>query len=205
MRALSDVWSGVVDEASKQKEKLSEFEEALKSKVDYFRKQQGALVRRYDALKTAVDQIQASIYDMDHRISYYSGKVEALEGERSEVVSRQLAALERRIDRQEMDLDYAKQEIATLRGNRCRCGEEPVAVESEAGELEYIDEVDPPPLLILIEIDEGFPRFPKPSRMTRMSRLQLRRATYWFRSTILWMGVSMTRMLLESWLRTPRR
>ena len=136
--AQSEVWSGVVDKLKivKDGQALLPQESSDQAALTRLRHE---LNQRYDDVKVVTDGFASSIYAMDQRISYYSGKVAALEGEKSKAVRRDIAELTERLNRQEDAIADLKEEVLVLRGNRCQCGEQEPAVSSEVGELEYVE------------------------------------------------------------------
>ena len=136
--AQSEVWSGVVDEIKviRDAQAVGLPESPDQAALSRLRRE---LNQRYDDVKVVTDGFASSIYDMDKRISFYSGKLAALEGEKSEAVRRDIAELTDRLNRQEDAIADLKEEVLVLRGNRCRCGEQEPAVSSEVGELEYAE------------------------------------------------------------------
>ena len=136
--AQSEVWSGVVDELKvvRDAQAVGNQESPDQAALSRLRRE---LNQRYDDVKVVTDGFAASIYALDQRISYYSGKVAALEGEKSEAMRRDIAELTDRLNRQEDAIADLKEEVLILRGNRCCCGEQEPAVSSEVGELEYAE------------------------------------------------------------------
>ena len=83
--------------------------------------------RLYTNQQRQLAEQQKEIYDLHKQISYYSCKVAALEGEKTEAIERRFAQLEERLDQQNDLVSDLRDEVAILRGKVCRCHEVRIA------------------------------------------------------------------------------
>ena len=76
-----------------------------------------------DDVHTTVNKQQRQIYDMDSRISFYSGSIVQLEGKKAEEVQARFDALEQRIAGQDDQIKVLLHRLATTEEGHCRCRE----------------------------------------------------------------------------------
>ena len=105
---LNDIWSNLVNEVKVAKKRYEELEAVMTTTNDHLNDRISALDTRLDHLEdsfqtirnvqddvcTSVNKQQHKIYDMDKRISFYSGSVVQLEGKKVEEVKARFDALE---------------------------------------------------------------------------------------------------------------
>ena len=76
-----------------------------------------------DNVCTTINKQQHQIYNMDHRISFYSGSIVQLEGKKAEEVQAHFDALEQRITGQDDQIKVLLHCLVAAKEGRCRCQE----------------------------------------------------------------------------------
>ena len=111
IQMLNDIWSNLVNKVEAAKKRHEELEGATMITNDRLNNGISALDARLDRLedgfrtihnmqdnvRTTVNKQQCQIYDMDSRISFYSGSLVQLEGKKAEEVKARFDALEQRV------------------------------------------------------------------------------------------------------------
>ena len=111
IRMLNNIWSGLVNEVETSKRRYDELEaatvttndclndalNALDTRINKWETKYHSLSNLYDNIYTITNAQQRKIHDMDQRISYYSCKVVALEGQKAEAVQSRFDSLEQRL------------------------------------------------------------------------------------------------------------
>ena len=134
---LNDVWSNLVDEVEASKKHYEELETAMTTTNDRLNDGISALDARLDRLedrfqvirnvqddvRTTVNKQQRTIYDMDKRISFYSGSIVQLEGKKAEEVKACFEVLEQRVAGQDDQIKILLHRLAAAKEGRCRCRE----------------------------------------------------------------------------------
>ena len=135
---LNDVWSGLVNEVETSKRHYDELEvasvttnehlndaiNALDTRIDKWETKYRSLSSLYDDICTIINAQQRKIHDMDQRISYYSCKVVALEGQKAEAVQSHFDSLEQPLAGQDNQIKILQARLAIAERGRCRCGED---------------------------------------------------------------------------------
>ena len=172
---LNDIWSNLVNEVEAAKKCYEELEAAMTTTNDRLNDGISSLDARLDRLedrfqvlrnvqddvRTTINKQQRTIYDMDKRISFYSGSIVQLEGKKAEEVKARFDVLEQRVAGQDDQIKVLLHRLAAAEEGRCRCRESSPKViscrcfdvfakltedvqetqaEQEAGGLEYEDE-----------------------------------------------------------------
>ena len=134
---LNDIWSNLVDEVEAAKKHYEELEAAMTIMNDRLNNGISALDTRLDWLedrfrvthnvqdnvRTTVNKQQHQIFDMDSRISFYSGSIVQLEGKKVEEVQARFDALEQRVAGQDDQIKVLLHRLAAAEEGRCRCQE----------------------------------------------------------------------------------
>ena len=134
---LNDIWSNLVDEVEASKKRYEELETAMTTTNDRLNDGISALDTRLDRLedrfqvirnvqddiRTTVNKQQRTIYDMDKRISFYSGSIVQSEGKKAEEVKARFDALEQRVAGQDDQIKVLLHRLATTEEGHCRCRE----------------------------------------------------------------------------------
>ena len=76
-----------------------------------------------DDIHTTVNKQQRQIFDMDSRISFYSGSITQLEGKKAEEAKARFDALEQRVAGQDDQIKVLLHRLAAAEEGRCRCRE----------------------------------------------------------------------------------
>ena len=76
-----------------------------------------------DNVHTTVNKQQRQIFDMDSRISFYSGSIVQLEGKKAEEVKARFDALEQRIAGQDDQIKVLLHRLTAAKEGCCRCRE----------------------------------------------------------------------------------
>ena len=132
---LNDIWSNLVNEVEAAKKRHEELEGAMTITNDRLNNGISALDARLDQLedrfrtirnvqddvRTTVNKQQCQIYDMDSRISFYSGSIVQLEGKKAEEVQARFDALEQCIAGQDDQIKVLLHHLAAAEEGRCRC------------------------------------------------------------------------------------
>ena len=139
---LNDIWSNLVDEVEASKKRYEELETAMTTTNDRLNDGISALDARLDRLedrfrvyrnvqediRATVNKQQHTIYDMDKRISFYSGSIVQLEGKKAEEVKARFDALEQRVAGQDDQIKVLLHRLVAAEEGRCRCRENPPKV-----------------------------------------------------------------------------
>ena len=134
---LNDIWFNLVNEVESAKKRHKELESAMTITNDRLNDRISALDARLDWLEdrfrvisnvqddvhTTVNKQQRQIYDMDSRISFYSGSIAQLEGKKAEEVNARFDTLEQRIAGQDDQFKVLLHRLAAAEEGRCRCQE----------------------------------------------------------------------------------
>ena len=134
---LDDIWSNLVNEVEAAKKCYEELEAAMTITNDRLNDGISALDMRLDRLEdrfqtirnvqddvhTTINKQQRQIYDMDSRISFYSGSIVQLEGKKAEEVQARFDALEQRIAGQDDQIKVLLHCLAATEEGHCRCWE----------------------------------------------------------------------------------
>ena len=132
---LNDIWSNLVDEVEAAKKCYEELEAAMTITDDCLNDRILALDTRLDRLEdrfrticnvqddvhTTVNKQQRQIYNMDSRISFYSGSIVQLEGKKAEEVKAHFDALEQRVAGQDDQIKVLLHRLAAAEEGHCRC------------------------------------------------------------------------------------
>ena len=134
---LNDIWSNLVNEVEAAKKHHEELEGAMTITNDCLNDGISALDARLDRLedrfrticnvqddvRTTVNKQQRQIFDMDSRISFYSGSIVQLEGKKAEEVKARFDALEQHITGQDNQIKVLLHRLAAAEEGHCRCRE----------------------------------------------------------------------------------
>ena len=134
---LNNIWSNLVDEVEASKKRYEELETAMTTTNDRLNDGISALDTRLDHLEdrfrvyrnvqedvcATVNKQQRTIYNMDKRISFYSGSIVQLEGQKAEEVKARFDALEQRVAGQDDQIKVLLHRLAAAEEGRCRCQE----------------------------------------------------------------------------------
>ena len=134
---LNDIWSNLVNEIEAAKKRHEELEGAMMITNDCLNNGISALDMRLDQLEdrfrvirnmqddihTTVNKQQHQIFDMDSRISFYSGSIVQLEGKKAEEVKDHFDALEQRITGQDDQIKVLLHCLAATKEGCCCCRE----------------------------------------------------------------------------------
>ena len=127
LQMLNDIWSNLVNEVEAAKKRHEELEGAMTITNDHLNDRISALDARLDRLEdrfcTTVNKQQRQIYNMDSRISFYSGSIVQLEGKKAEEVQAHFDALEQHIAGQDDQIKVLLHRLAAAEEGRCRCQE----------------------------------------------------------------------------------
>ena len=134
---LNDIWSNLVNKVESAKKRHEELEGAMTITNDRLNDGISALDARLDRLedrfqtirnvqddvRATVNKQQRQIFDMDSRISFYSGSIVQLEGKTAEEVKACFDALEQRIAGQDDQIKVLLHRLATAEEGHCHCRE----------------------------------------------------------------------------------
>ena len=134
---MNDIWSNLVNEVEAAKKRYKELEAAMTTTSDRLNDGISALDARLDRLedrfrvyrnvqediRATVNKQQRTIYNMDKRISFYSGSIVQLEGQKAEEVKARFDTLEQRIAGQDDQIKVLLHRLAAAEEGRCRCRE----------------------------------------------------------------------------------
>ena len=134
---LNNIWSNLVNEVEAAKKRHEELEGAMTITNDRLNDRISALDARLDRLedrfrtirnvqddvRTTVNKQQCQIFDMDSRISFYSGSIVQLEGKKAEEVQARFDVLEQRIAGQDDQIKVLLHCLAAAEEGRCCCHE----------------------------------------------------------------------------------
>ena len=124
---LNDIWSNLVNEVEAammiMNDRLNDGISALDTRLDRLEDRFRTICNMQDDIRTTVDKQQCQIYDMDSRISFYSGSIVQLEGKKAEEVQARFDALEQRITGQDDQIKVLLHRLAAAEEGRCRCRE----------------------------------------------------------------------------------
>ena len=137
IQMLNDIWSNLVNEVEAAKKRHEELESAMTITNDHLNNGILALDARLDRLedrfrvirnvqdnvRTTVNKQQCQIFDMDGRISFYSGSLVQLEGKKAEEVKDRFDVLEQCIAGQDDQIKVLLHRLATAEEGCCRCRE----------------------------------------------------------------------------------
>ena len=132
---LNDIWSNLVNEVEASKKRYEELEAAMTTTNDRLNDGISSLDARLDRLedrfrvicnvqddvRTTVNKQQRTIYDMDKRISFYSGSIVQSEGKKAEEVKARFDALEQRVTGQDDQIKVLLHRLAATEEGRCCC------------------------------------------------------------------------------------
>ena len=134
---LNDIWSNLVNEVEAAKKRYEELETTMTTTNNHLNDGISALNMRLDRLEdkfrtirnvqedicVTVNKQQRQIYDMDSRISFYSGSIVQLEGKKAEEVKACFNALEQHVNGQDDQIKVLLHCLAAAEEGRCRCRE----------------------------------------------------------------------------------
>ena len=134
---LNNIWSNLVNEVEAAKKRYKELEGAMTITNDRLNDGISALDVRLDRLedrfrvirnvqddiRTTVNKQQCQIFNMDSRISFYSGSIVQLEGKKTEEVQARFDSLEQHIAGQDDQIKVLLHRLATAEEGGCRCRE----------------------------------------------------------------------------------
>ena len=134
---LNDIWSNLVNEVEAAKKRYKELGatvtitnnhlndgiSALDMRLDRLEDRFRTICNVQDDVHTTVNKQQRQIYDMDSRISFYSGSIVQLEGKKAEEVKACFDALEQRVAGQDDQIKVLLHRLAAAEEGHCRCRE----------------------------------------------------------------------------------
>ena len=134
---LFNIWTSLVNEVEATKRHYEELEatmtttnnrlndgiSALDSRVDQWEDKFRILHNLMDNVRTTVNKQQRKMYDMDQRISFYSGSIIQLEGKKVEEVKDHFDKLEQRIAGQDNQIKVLLHHLAAAKEGHCCCQE----------------------------------------------------------------------------------
>ena len=134
---LNDIWSNLVNEVEATKKCYEELEAAmtitnnclndgilaLDMRLDRLEDRFQTIRNVQDDVRTTVNKQQHQIFDMDSRISFYSGSIVQLEGKKAEEVKACFNALEQHVAGQDDQIKVLLHRLAAAKEGRCRCQE----------------------------------------------------------------------------------
>ena len=134
---LNDIQTSLVNEVDVTKRHYEELEAAmmmtndclndgistLDVRVDQWEDKFCVLQNLVEDVQTTVNKQQRKMYDMDQRISFYSGSIVWLEGKKAEEVKDCFDALEQCIAGQDNQIKVLLHRLAVAEEGRCRCRE----------------------------------------------------------------------------------
>ena len=134
---LNDIWNGLVNDVEATKKRYKELEAAMTMTDDCLNDGISALYTRVDKcedkhrtlhkvtedVRAMVNKQQRLMYDMDKRISFYSGAIVQLEGKKVGEVKNRFDALEQCFADQDDQIKVLLHHLAAAEEGRCRCRE----------------------------------------------------------------------------------
>ena len=137
IQMLNDVWTSLVNEVEATKKRYKELEAAMTTTNnclnDGISTLNARLNRLEDSFRTicnmqedvcvTINKQQRRIFDVDKRISFYSGSIIQLEGEKVEEVKAHFNVLEQRIAGQDNQIKVLLHRLDVAEEGRCRCQE----------------------------------------------------------------------------------
>ena len=134
---LNDIWNGLVNDIEATKKHYKELEAAMMTMNDRLNNGISALDARVDKcedkhctlcnvmedVQATVNKQQCQMYDMDKRISFYSGAVVQLEGKKAEEVKSCFDVLEQCIAGQDDQIKVLLHRLAAAEEGHCHCRE----------------------------------------------------------------------------------
>ena len=134
---LNDIWNGLVNDIEATKKWYEELEaamtmtndrlndgiSALDARVDKCEDKHRTLCNVMEDIWAMVNKQQRLMYNMDKRISYYSGVVIQLEGKKAEGVENRFDASEQHIAGQDNQIKVLLHRLAAAEEGRCHCRE----------------------------------------------------------------------------------
>ena len=134
---LNDIWSNLANEVEATKKRYEELEAAmtitndccndgilvLDTRLDRLEDRFRTIRNVQDDVRTTVDKQQRQIYDMDSRISFYSGSIVQLEGRKAKEVKARFNALEQCVAGQDDQIKVLLHRLAAAEEGCCRCWE----------------------------------------------------------------------------------
>ena len=134
---LNDIWNGLVNDIEATKKWYEELEaamtmtndrlndgiSALDARVDKCEDKHRTLCNVMEDIWAMVNKQQRLMYNMDKRISYYSGVVIQLEGKKVEGVENRFDASEQHIAGQDNQIKVLLHHLAAAEEGRCHCRE----------------------------------------------------------------------------------
>ena len=142
IQMLNNIWSNLVNEVEAAKKRYEELEAAMTITNDCLNDGISALDARLDRLEdrfrvirnvqddvhTTINKQQHQIFDMDSRISFYSGSIVQLEGKKAEEVKARFNVLEQRVAGQDDQIKVLLHRLAAAEESCCRCQESTLKV-----------------------------------------------------------------------------
>ena len=137
IQMLNNIWSNLVNEVEAAKKHYEELEgtmtvtnehlndgiSALDARLDRLEDRFWTICNVQDDVRTTVNKQQRQIYNMDRRISFYSGSIVQLEGKKAEEVKAHFNVLEQRVAGQDDQIKVLLHFLAAAEEGRCRCRE----------------------------------------------------------------------------------
>ena len=134
---LNNIWSNLVNKVEVTKKCYKELEAAmtitndrlndgilaLDTRLDQLEDRFRTIHNVQDNIRTTINKQQRQIYDMDSRISFYSGSIVQLEGKKAEEVQARFDALEQCIAGQDDWIKVLLHCLAATKEGCCRCWE----------------------------------------------------------------------------------
>ena len=104
-------------------DRLNDGISALDARLDRLEDRFRVIHNVQDNVRTTINKQQCQIFDMDSRISFYSGSIVQLEGKKAEEVKAHFDALEQRVAGQDDQIEILLHRLAAAKEGRCRCRE----------------------------------------------------------------------------------
>ena len=134
---LNDIWNSLVNDVETTKKRYEELEAAmtmmndclndgilaLDARVDKCEDKHRILCNLMEDIRATVNKQQHQMFDVEKRISYYSGAIVQLEGKKAEEVKACFDALEQRIASQDDQIKVLLHRVAVTEEGHCCCWE----------------------------------------------------------------------------------
>ena len=135
IQMLNDVWTSQVNKVETTKKRYEELEAAMMMMNDCLNNGISTLDVRLDQLegkfrtihnvqedvRITINKQQRKMYDMDQRISFYSGSIVQLEGKKVEEVKNHFDSLEQCIAGQDDQIKVLLHRLAAAKEGHCHC------------------------------------------------------------------------------------
>ena len=136
IQMLNDIWSNLVNEVEAAKKHHEELEAAmtitndclngistLDLRLDRLEDKFRTICNVQDDIRVTINKQQCQIFDMDSLISFYSGSIVQLEGEKAEEVKACFNVLEQCVTGQDDQIKVLLHRLAAAEEGRCHCRE----------------------------------------------------------------------------------